>query len=49
MEKYFDIHHTAADALDKVDPEELRQNVAAMAVLAYVLAEMPGRLDDPAP
>ena len=48
-EKYFEIHHTEADAVDKVDPAELRKNVAAMAVLAYVLAEMPGRLADPAP
>ena len=38
--KYFDYHHTAADTLDKVVPEELRQNAAAMAVMAYALAEM---------
>jgi carboxypeptidase Q len=41
MEKYFHWHHTEADMLDKVDPMELRKNVAAMAVLAWVLAEMP--------
>ena len=45
MEHYFDWHHTEADMLDKVDPVELRKNVAAMAVMAYVLADMPGRLD----
>jgi len=38
---YFDIHHTAADTLDKVDPRELRAQVAVMAVLAYYLAELP--------
>lgn len=26
---YFDLHHTPDDTLDKIDPEELRQNVAA--------------------
>jgi carboxypeptidase Q len=49
MEKYFHWHHTHTDALDKVEPLELRKNVAAMAVMAYVLADMPERLDDPLP
>ncbi len=49
VEKYFHWHHTHADALDKVDPRELRKNVAAMAVMAYVLADMPDRIDDPLP
>jgi len=39
--KYFTYHHTAADTLDKVVPEELRENAACMAVLAFALAEMP--------
>ncbi|MGH9744709.1 MAG: M20/M25/M40 family metallo-hydrolase [Candidatus Acidiferrales bacterium] len=38
---YFNYHHTAADTLDKIDPHELAENAAAMAVLAYALAEMP--------
>jgi carboxypeptidase Q len=38
---YFNYHHTAADTLDKVDPHELAENVAAMAVLGYALACMP--------
>jgi Zn-dependent M28 family amino/carboxypeptidase len=46
MANYFDWHHTHADMMDKVDPVELRKNVAAMAVMAYVLAEMPGTLAD---
>jgi carboxypeptidase Q len=43
--RYWDYHHSQADTLDKVDPTELRRNVAALAVTAYVLADMPGRLD----
>jgi Zn-dependent M28 family amino/carboxypeptidase len=39
--RYFDWHHSMADTLDKVDPEDFRLNVAAMAVMAYVLADMP--------
>ena len=38
---YFDYHHTAADTLDKVEPQSLRSQVATMAVLAYFLAELP--------
>jgi hypothetical protein len=41
---YFDWHHTEADTLDKVDPGDFRKSVAAMAVMSYVLADMPGRL-----
>jgi len=47
MEHYFDWHHTHSDMLDKVDPIELRKNVAALAVMVYALAEMPERLGDP--
>jgi carboxypeptidase Q len=36
---YFDFHHTPADTLDKVDPKELAQDTAAVAALAYVIAE----------
>jgi Zn-dependent M28 family amino/carboxypeptidase len=38
---YFDWHHTAADTVDKIDLDDLRRNVAAMAVMTYVLADMP--------
>ena len=37
---YFNYHHTAADTLDKVDPQNLQENAAAMAVMAYTLANM---------
>src|SRR5438067_217584 len=35
---YFDYHHTAADTLDKINPDELRENIAVVSVLAYALA-----------
>lgn len=38
---YFNYHHTAADTLDKVNPAELAENAAVMAVLAYGLANLP--------
>ncbi len=38
--KYFDYHHSAADTLDKISPEELRENGAAMAVMGFALADM---------
>lgn len=37
---YFMYHHTAADTLDKVDPEELARVGSVMAVTAYALANM---------
>ena len=44
---YFDVHHTAADTLDKVDPRQLADNVAAVAVMAYLAADWPTRFDAP--
>jgi carboxypeptidase Q len=44
---YFDVHHTQADTLDKIDPAVLADDVAAVAVWAYVVADMPDRLDAP--
>jgi hypothetical protein len=35
---YFDYHHTPDDTLDKIDPEKLRQNVAAYAVFLWLAA-----------
>ncbi len=43
-DRYFNYHHTHADTIDKIDPEELSQNVAALATVAYILADMPQRL-----
>jgi carboxypeptidase Q len=42
---YFDVHHTEADTLDKVDPAQLADDVAAVAVLAFIVADAPARLD----
>ncbi len=46
---YFDYHHTAADTLDKVNPQFLRENTAIMAVLGYALTNIPQDLPRPAP
>jgi len=43
--KYFVIHHTPADTVDKIEPMEIAQCVAAVGVMAYVVADMPQRLD----
>lgn len=37
--RYFDLHHTDNDTLDKIDPEQHAQNVAAFVALAYVVAD----------
>jgi len=37
--RYFDLHHTADDTLDKIDPEQLNQNVAAWAGLIWLAAD----------
>jgi len=37
---YFDYHHTAADTLDKIDRDDLQQNVAAYVTAAYVAANI---------
>ena len=36
--RYFDLHHTPDDTLDKIDPEQLRQNVAVWTAVTNVLA-----------
>jgi hypothetical protein len=45
---YFEYHHSQADTVDKVKLEDLRGNIAAMAVMAYVLADMPETLSQTA-
>ena len=42
--KYFDLHHTPDDTLDKIDPAQLRQNVAAWTATLMILGNAPGEL-----
>ena len=44
---YFDIHHSAADTLDKVDPEAFSRTSAAVAWMTYALAESEAVLPRP--
>ncbi|MBJ6121071.1 M28 family peptidase [Sphingomonas mollis] len=39
--RYFDVHHTPEDTLDRVDPEQLRQNVAAWTTMLAIVANAP--------
>jgi hypothetical protein len=45
--RYFDVHHSAADTVDKVDRAELAQATAAFAILAFGLAESEEALPRP--
>lgn len=40
--RYFDIHHTPDDTLDKIDPAQLRQSIAAYAVFSWMAANSDG-------
>jgi carboxypeptidase Q len=44
--KYFLIHHTPADTIDKIDPVEMAKCAAAVAVMTYVIADVPQRLGE---
>jgi carboxypeptidase Q len=37
--RYFDLHHTADDTLDKIDPAQMSQNVATWAALVWLIAD----------
>lgn len=41
---YFLIHHTPADTIDRIRPDEMARATAAIAVMAYVVADLPQRL-----
>jgi len=43
-DRYFLIHHTPADTIERIAPEELSRASAAVAVMAYVVADLPDRL-----
>ena len=36
---YFDLHHTPDDTFDKIDPEAMKQNVAAWAAMIWMASE----------
>jgi len=42
--RYFLIHHTDADTIDKIDPIDIAKCAAAVAVMAYVVADLPESL-----
>jgi carboxypeptidase Q len=42
--KYFLIHHTPADTVDKIEPDEIAKCVAAIGIMSYVVADMPQTL-----
>jgi carboxypeptidase Q len=42
--RYFWYHHSEGDTVDKLDPADVALCVAALAVMAYVVADMPERL-----
>jgi carboxypeptidase Q len=42
--RYFVIHHSAADTVERITPEEVSRAAAAIAVITYATAEMPERL-----
>jgi carboxypeptidase Q len=43
-DRYFWFHHTQGDMVTVLDPADVARCAAAMAVLAYVVADMPGEL-----
>jgi carboxypeptidase Q len=49
LHRYFFVHHTPSDTVDKIDPGEMARVVAAIASMAYVVAEMPQTLERSAP
>jgi carboxypeptidase Q len=42
--KYFTIHHTPADTVDRIEPAEVSRAAAAIATVVYVVADMPQKL-----
>lgn len=45
--RYFDLHHTPDDTLDKIDPKQLAQNVAAWTAVLSIVANAPEGLENP--
>jgi carboxypeptidase Q len=43
-QRYFDLHHTHEDTLDKVSPREINLGAGVMAAMLYVIADLPTTL-----
>jgi carboxypeptidase Q len=41
---YFLVHHTEADTIARITPKQMSDNAAAIAVMAYAVADLPWRL-----
>ncbi len=41
---YFLLHHTPADTVDKIEPVDVSRAAAAIAVMSYIIADLPQRL-----
>jgi carboxypeptidase Q len=48
-DKYFWYHHSEADTVDKLDPHDVNLATAALAIMAYVVADLPNALPRQAP
>jgi hypothetical protein len=48
-QRYFDLHHSPADTIDKLSPRETNLGAACMAAMAYVVADLPEALPRNAP
>jgi carboxypeptidase Q len=42
--RYFTIHHTPADTVDRIDPQDVSKAAASIATMVYVIADMPQAL-----
>jgi len=42
--EYFLVHHTPADTIARITPRQMSDNTAAIAVMAYTVADLPWRL-----
>jgi carboxypeptidase Q len=41
--RYFLVHHTPADTVDRIDPQDVSRAIAAVAVVSYIVADLPER------
>ena len=41
-EDYFDLHHTANDTIEKIEPKRINQSAAVYVTFAYLASELGG-------